>query len=274
MKSIKMYVFVALICIIFGIIFHSKIEYLIFELKNSFQFKAAVYTNNLCKRSLNYRLYSPKIQSNSSYPLVLVLHGGGCKGTDNKQQIRGTSAWTWTLPEFQKRHPCYVMVPQCPTGIEWVTIRPKSIPFGHYQQDKYPEGDEMKLIISLIQKFITEKPIDITRIYVVGFSMGATGSWDIMTRHPNLFAGAIIASGETDTTKAPLIKHIPIWAFHAELDTIVHPEITEDMVKALNKCGGEIKYTSIKNTGHNIESLTFDQSETKEWLFSQRKQKK
>lgn len=250
----------------FNIDLRKKVRNLILLCK----FKSFVYADPACGRALNYRLYSPKLIKNNTYPLVIYLHGGAERGADNKKQITSSYAGTWIKSDFQKKNPCYVLAPQCPKGMEWVTIRPKSIPYGHYQQDRFPEGDEMKSIISLINTMIKEKPIDINRIYISGFSMGGTGTWDIITRHPNIFAGALIASGETDTSKAYLIKDIPIWSFSGEDDTIVYPEVSEKMVNAVNRSGGNAKFTLFKNTGHNPSgSLAFNYPGAREWLFDQ-----
>lgn len=237
------------------------------EYLNLYMYKAHTYQDPKCSRALHYRLFSPTTQENKRYPLILFLHGGAERGNDNKSQINYLSS-VWIKNDFQKPYPSYVLAPQCPKDMEWVTIRPKKVPFGHYKQDLFPEGDEMKSIISLIQKMIKEKPIDSTRIYVVGFSMGASGTWDIMTRYPNFFAASIVVTGENDTTKAHLLKNTPIWAFCGEHDTIVPPIITKDMVKAVSENGGNIKFTLIEDVDHYMGHLAFNYPGAKEWLMS------
>lgn len=37
-----------------------------------------------------------------------------------------------------------------------------------------------------------EHPIDEARVYLVGFSLGGDTSWALLTRHPELFAGAVV----------------------------------------------------------------------------------
>lgn len=236
-----------------------------------FSYKAHTYKSSNVERELKYRFFTPKVEKDKRYPLVLFLHDGSRKGTDNWKQLSLLTT-AWIKKDFQKNNPCYVMVPQCPVGFEWVTIRPKSVPFGHYDQDKFPEGDEMKSMVELINKFKKELPIDSSRIFVVGFSMGATGTWDILTRHPDVFAGGITASGETDTAKASKLINIPVWAFCGEDDNIVYPVIVEDMVNAVNAAGGNIKYTLKKGLDHTgIGMEVFYYPGVKEWLFSIKK---
>ena len=66
-----------------------------------------------------YRLFRP--EAKGKLPLVVYLHGSGGQGDDNEKQldlgnIFGTRVWL--LPENQKAHPCYVLVPQSNRG--WV----------------------------------------------------------------------------------------------------------------------------------------------------------
>ncbi len=59
-----------------------------------------------------YRLMKPlRFDSNKRYPVVVSLHGGGGRGTDNRKQLRD---WNKLLAEEQRRsdYPCYVLTPQ------------------------------------------------------------------------------------------------------------------------------------------------------------------
>ena len=49
--------------------------------------------------------------SETSYPVIVSLHGAGGKGTDNKKQLKD---WNRQLAEPQRRKdfPCYVVAPQ------------------------------------------------------------------------------------------------------------------------------------------------------------------
>lgn len=217
--------------------------------------------------SLNYRFYKPKTKDGVKYPLVIYLHPGDKKGSDNRKQLDHL-VFQWVNGDFQKEHPCFVIAPQCSEGHEFVTIRPKKIPFGHYIQERSVESDEMKLIVLLLGELQQKYPIDMDRIYLAGFSMGASGCWDMMCRYPDLAAGAVIASGESDTTKAYKLSHIPIWAFSGEHDTIVPPNINHEMVDEINKHGGKSRFTLLKNIGHGMGHRAFAYPGVKEWLFS------
>jgi predicted peptidase len=71
--------------------------------------------------SIPYRLFKPQPRDpESTYPLVVYLHGSAGRGTDNLKQITGGNLYgsrIWSLPENQARHPCYVLAPQLTQGV-------------------------------------------------------------------------------------------------------------------------------------------------------------
>ncbi|HEV2666572.1 MAG TPA: hypothetical protein VG324_16760, partial [Blastocatellia bacterium] len=79
-------------------------------------FAAKSYQNTRGQR-MRYQLFMPKeYDSGRRYPLVLWLHGGAGRGSDNLKQISGGNAigsHVWTLPENQTGNPCFVVAPQC-----------------------------------------------------------------------------------------------------------------------------------------------------------------
>ena len=66
-----------------------------------------------------YRLMSPdSAAKQKTFPLVLSLHGGGGRGTDN---IRNLAPETEILAmkENREEYPCFVLAPQCPKDSNW-----------------------------------------------------------------------------------------------------------------------------------------------------------
>ena len=233
-------------------------------------FKSETYSSGNFSRSLNYRLYKPKTVSDKLYPLLLNLHPGGQNGDDNKIQI-SSLVFEWAKNESQSRFPCYIIAPQCPIGREWVDKGQMNAPFKHYNQDDYQETDEMKMIVEVINQLINTYPIDSGKIYAVGFSMGATGCWDILSRYPDLFAASIISSGVSDTSKAYKLANIPIWVFSGENDIVAPAQLNKTMVESINSRGGRAKFTIFKDEGHDIGYISFTYPGVKDWLFDQMK---
>ena len=65
-----------------------------------------------------------------------------------------------------------------------------------------PKGELLKAF-ALIDKVVEENSIDLSRIYIVGHSMGGFGTWNALWNRPDFFAAAIpISSVVVDVTDA------------------------------------------------------------------------
>lgn len=234
-------------------------------LTKSFKF----HSNNF-ERDLLYRLYKPGVKKDTLYPLIIILHGAAVQGNDNIRQIDAIAS-TFISRKIQRKNPSFVFMPQCPEGTLWVNHGFTKIPFGHYQQSSIPESPEMKMIIAVIKQLISQYHIDTNRIYVGGFSMGSSGTWDIISRYPDMFAAAFLMSGVSDTSIAGKIKHLPVWAFHGALDDIAPPSLNKEMCDAIIRSGGTCKLTIYDNVGHYCVPQAMREPGFIEWLFLQRK---
>ena len=216
--------------------------------------------------TLGYRFLSPKtIETDKKYPLVVFLHGAGERGMDNHVQL------VHVLPKFvqddiREKFPCFVAAPQCPDGQQWVNT-----PWGLRQHDM-PQmmSDSLAAVSGLIDDLLLDYPIDASRIYVMGISMGGYGTWDLVMRFPKRFAAAVPICGGADIKQAALIKDLPLWVFHGDSDTAVPTYRSQSMVAALKEAGGDPKYTEFPNCGHNAWGPAIETPELLPWLFSQR----
>jgi predicted peptidase len=235
------------------------------------KFQPRIYKKNWFRKSWVYRLYVPEnYNPKEKYPLILYLHDGGPKGNDNRAQINKTVEWL-IQPSFQSKNKSFIMVPQCPKSSKWVNTRDKKLPYVNYNQDEIPESHVMKMLINEIKNLRKEFSIDKKRTYVIGYSMGGSGTWDIITRYPDFFAAAVPVAGASDPSKAQQIVHMPIWAFHGRKDHIAPVENTRAMIGALKKYGSDCKFTEYENVKHNSWHNAYADQEMITWLFSQRK---
>lgn len=160
-----------------------------------------------------YRLFAPEISTKTRYPLVVNLHGHGESGTDNLSQIAGTQmAVAFADEQRQTSAPAFVVSPQTAQGEP-----------GGGEGTGWWHPDWQQAVIDLIEQTIEQNPqIDSNRVYLTGLSMGAYGSWEILTDHSNLFAGAILVCGEGDADRALAeLGDFPIWVTHSEDDFVV-----------------------------------------------------
>ena len=234
--------------------------------------KALTYTDaTVGSGTLPYRLYIPEsYSSDKTYSLLLYLHGSGERGSDNKKQI-ADFAQTYLIRRILNdealRETFIIVAPQCSISDTWVAYG-DHVP-GTYIVDKTPQTQSSKLVMSLLQKeLIASYAVDPDRIYVSGISMGGFGTWDLICRYPEYFAAAIPVCGGLDVTCAETIKHIPIWTFHSDSDTIVLPVGTHSMVKALQELGSDITFTKTDPWGHGAWTPAYQEEELLVWLNS------
>lgn len=218
-------------------------------------------------KTLPYRILKPeKIESGKTYPLVLFFHGAGERGNNNDSQLRhGIS--TFATPANREKYPCFVVAPQCPANVRWVEVD-----WGLLSHKMPAEPSmAMTLALKLVDQLAAKLPVDKSRIYVTGISMGGYGTWDAIQRRPDLFAAAMPICGGGDTAEAPKLKNIPIWAFHGDKDTVVKPQRTQNMIKAITDAGGKPKMTLYPNVQHDSWTATYANPEVIAWFFSQKK---
>lgn len=209
---------------------------------------------------------SPKLP-HQKYPLVVFLHGSGERGVDNAAQMRnGVHAFVET--ETRRKHPCYLLVPQCPPEQRWGG---SSKDWKALFSDTPTEPG--RLLLALIDDVLKKNPdIDRSRIYITGLSMGGFGTFDALMRRPELFAAGMPLCGGGDPAQAHRLKHIPLWVFHGNLDEAVLPRFSRDMVAALRKnTPPRVRYTEYSTLSHNIWDVTYYNPAVLDWLFAQRK---
>lgn len=225
-------------------------------------FKARIYTSSSGK-TIPYRLFVPaKYDSRKKYPLVLWLHGGGGRGSDNEKQITDGNtkgATVWAESRNQSRYPAFVVAPQCPEGEMWTTIQPE-----------VKSTEWLRLAVELIKELQKSYTIDADRIYVAGQSMGGYATWALLAEYPKMFAAAIPICGGGNESDAADLTDTPIWAFHGELDRSVKVERSRDMIAAIKKAGSKPKYTEYKGEGHVVWNMAFAEPKLLPGVFAQK----
>ena len=214
-----------------------------------------------------YRLYSPEpIEEGRRYPLVLFLHGSGERGTNNTAQlkfgVRDILKWGKVFGE-----PMFLLAPQCPPGRKWVEVA--------WDRRIHPmprePSDPMRGVVAALEKVCRECPVDPSRIYLTGLSMGGYGSWDLLSRKPGFFAAALPVCGSGDPAQAGRMTRTPIWAVHGMRDSAVPDDHSAAMVEAIRRAGGRLAlFHAIPGAPHDVWSRTYSNPMALRWLFEQR----
>jgi predicted esterase len=202
-------------------------------------------------------------QFTAKIPLVLFLHGSGERG-DDISQLRNTG-----LPKLMaarddvflqgmikpdsslwRPYPGFILLsPQCPAGEWW-------------------SAEQLKEL--LVQVMGTYR-VDSNRIYVTGLSMGGYGTWELAEEFPERFAAIAPICGAGNPENAPRLKNLPAWVFHGERDTVVPFQRSVEMVEAIKKIGGRVRFTDYTDTGHNAWTRAYKDPQLYEWLLKQRR---
>jgi predicted peptidase len=163
--------------------------------------------------------------------------------------------------------PLFCVHAQCPSDKRWVEVDWKE---GHYDFKADGPSETMALAITVFNKILKEKPIDRSKIYVCGASMGGYGTWDFAMRHADILAAAVPACGGGDPNHAALLKDLPIWAFHGDKDTTVPLKGSTDMIDAIKAAGGQkARLTIYPRVAHDSWNMFWKEPEMIKWLFSQ-----
>lgn len=226
-------------------------------------FDKLLYISN--NDTLPYRFLKPvSPQSKKTFPLVIFLHGAGERGTDNESQIQHITE-LFLDPDNRSRYACYVLAPQCPEKIMWASHRREGSRLVMKEEPAMP----MQLLIQLLDKIEKEFPIDRSKIYVTGVSMGGFGTWDLLARFPNRFAAAVPICGGGDIQTAQQMKHTPVWTFHGAMDNVVSPSQSRTMIKALQDAGSKPGYTEYPDVAHDSWTYAYREPHLIPWLFRQ-----
>ena len=201
------------------------------------------------------------------YPLVLFLHGAGERGNDNLKQLKYLPTWL-ADPALRKRHPCFVLAPQCRMDERWVDVS-----WADEKSTPQPTTSTVDLAAATkaLEETLVREAVDPARIYLTGLSMGGFGTWDLAARMPDRFAAILPVCGGGDDRVAARIAALPIWCFHGDADTAVPVDRSRIMIAAVKAAGGRPIYSELPGVGHDSWTPAYRDGFVLDWLFCQRK---
>ena len=214
-------------------------------------------------KQLPYRLLLPKnYTSTEIYPLVITFHNSTRIGNDNENQLEPLSR-IWLREEIYDKYKCFVLAPQ---------FNKRSSNYSENEDGVLisKPSDDVAMIIDLIKTLEKEYPnIDKDRIYLVGYSMGASTAQNILNRKPKIFAGLIAIASVPDYSNLKGIKSKNIWLIHGQKDIENPYEGSVELFKKL-KHSKNVIFTTFSELNHNNINIPFLLSEEiPNWLFKQ-----
>jgi predicted peptidase len=215
---------------------------------------------------------------NQKLPVMLHLHGSGARGDDNIAQVDG---FRWAIEPVRDKIEFIVVLPQCRDNSFWAS------------------RDMADYSLAALDETAKEFNGDPQRLYLVGFSLGGYGVWQIAAAHPGKFAalvpvaggvvgerpieprdraaiipeiGTMLDSPEPYREVAKAIGKTPVWTFHGAKDNAVPVDFTRKIVQALKDAGNpSVKYTEYPDDGHQIFGKAIIEPGLLEWLAEQKR---
>ncbi len=226
------------------------------------------YVSPIDGRIQPYALYVPQdyVRQGPPRPLVVHMHGHG-----------------WYRP-FQ--------------GVPAPKIRDAIVlsPHGRGSMDYMFVAEED--VLACIEEVKRDYLIDPDRVYLMGHSMGGTGSWNLAGKFPDRFAGIGPSAANADSkawsnygskhavdggsyawlreairtsldpvTYAPNLLHVPAFFMHGDNDRVVPVGNSRSMARALGELGYRYVYREGKGQGHGWRPATL-QAEMHDFLFT------
>jgi predicted peptidase len=231
-------------------------------------------TVSINEHQYRYRVWLPAHYTKlHHWPVVLYLHGSNERGDDAMRPL--TTGLPPALERFGQRYKCIVVIPQCAYGHEW-----------------YGEMEQMAL--AALEQSIREFHGNRRKVYVTGISMGGSGAW-YLARHRRRFAAIIPIAGEVarapndpfPTDPPPDIARIvyagdpydvlaaeigptATWVVHGAADDVVPVRESRNMVAALQRAGGNVRYTEYAGVGHNAWDQAYADPNLAHWMLEQK----
>lgn len=183
--------------------------------------------------------------------LVVYLHGGTSKGNDNESPIKETAVEVIRDYLVDTNIPAIFIIPQCPSSDSWGAKMNKSL----------------DALINIYEN-------DCAGVYVLGGSMGGTGTWSLANSYPNRFSGVMPVAGKPGTASASNFVGTRVYAVMSESDEVMKTayEDVSSFTQSIATAGGKVKYDQIPTSVGWTHANTCEKSYTNErldWLFGE-----
>jgi predicted esterase len=202
------------------------------------------YRLDAANEIIPYRTYVPASYTGAkAYPLIVALHGlGGTEDAffDNYNKV---------LPPLAEQHGYIVAAPlgyRVDGSYGWGLGTAPTDPNVRRMQD-FSEQDVMQVLQRVRQQY----KVDENRIYLMGHSMGAIGTWKIAPKYPDIWAAIAPISGNGAPDTLERIRTVPEIIVHGDADPTVPVAGSRNMVAKLKELGTDYKYIEVPGGLHS-----------------------
>jgi poly(3-hydroxybutyrate) depolymerase len=201
------------------------------------------YTLDDAKEVIPFRMYVPTAYTSSrAFPLIIALHGLG--GTEDSF----FEAYGRKLPELAEQSGYIVAAPlgyRVDGQYGWGVGNPPADPKVQTLQ-RLSEADVMQVLAQAKRLY----NVDPNRIYLMGHSMGAIGTWKLAAKYPDIWAALGPFSGRGEPATVERMRSIPQFVVHGDADPTVNVAGSRTMVAAMKSLNVDVTYIEVPGGNH------------------------
>ena len=106
-------------------------------------------------------------------------------------------------------------------------------------------------VMQVLEQVRSMYNIDSSRIYLMGHSMGAIGTWKIAAKYPDMWAAIGMFAGQGVPATVALMKNIPAFVVHGDADPTVSVRGSRAMVDAMKANNVDHVYIEVPGGTHS-----------------------
>ena len=210
--------------------------------------------------TLPYRELDLNQDNDGKSMLVIQLHGGSARGDDNEAQLAASAVDS--VENYLSAHDtkAIFLLPQCAVDRIW-------------NENANNYAITMTMVLDhWLQDFISSHlNVDVTRIFITGYSAGGSGSWRMINDYQSRFAAACIAAANPIMVTAQNVKNTPVYAIAGSADQIMNYTRIQNFVNQLVALGGEALFDLLEGQDHFGTCEMAFTTERLDWLFAHRR---
>ena len=230
--------------------------FFLFAIKAAAQVQRARYNTSIATKSYGFYEYLPQGYSTGTqqYPLIIFMHGlGQCGNGDSSQ-----------LPRVLQGLAKVIQDGRFPTSFTVANQTHRFIVLSP-QFKSWPVAAQLEEVINYA---VSHYRVNLSRIYLTGYSMGAGVVWDYAsnnTIYANRVAAILPVAGSSfaDSARGRVIAaaNLPVWATHNNGDPTVFVSKTHNYINYINQVPAPVpaaKETIFGATKHDAWTKTHD----------------